>query len=83
MGAITGNLINFNTTGDEAGNILICNLSPNDGANNKYFKIWKIAGVTGTPQELISYENTPQYELGRKFLSEVVWTEMPLLRLRL
>lgn len=67
LGAITGNLINFNTTGDEAGNILICNLSPNDDAHNKYFKIWKIAGVTGTPQELISYENTPQYGLGRKF----------------
>lgn len=66
LGTLKGSLVNFYNTGDDAGNILVCNLAPNDASNNGYFKVWKIAGVTGTPQDLISYENTAQYGLGRK-----------------
>ncbi|MGQ1890157.1 DUF5018 domain-containing protein [Thermophagus sp. OGC60D27] len=52
LGAVKGNLTNFYNTMDKAGNILICNLAPNDGA----FKIWKVAGISGTPELLIEWD---------------------------
>jgi len=52
MNEIVGNLINFYNTADDNDNILVCNLSPNAGS----FKIWKIKGVTGTPELYIEWD---------------------------
>ncbi|NGM60800.1 DUF5018 domain-containing protein [Sphingobacterium sp. SGG-5] len=62
LGAVKGNLKNFYTTADDAGNIFVCNLTQNDG---NVFNIWKISSVTGTPQSFISWTTTGAY--GRKF----------------
>ncbi|MEG0788609.1 MAG: DUF5018 domain-containing protein [Alistipes sp.] len=43
-----GGLVNFYNTADAAGNILLCNLSPNAGS----FKIWKIAADLQSAPEL-------------------------------
>ncbi len=51
LGAVRGNLTNFYSTGDDDGNILICNLSPNAGA----FKIWQVPDVDQTPSLLIEW----------------------------
>ncbi|ULB33714.1 MULTISPECIES: DUF5018 domain-containing protein [Proteiniphilum] len=55
MNGIKGNLINFYHTGDDNNNILLCNLAPNDASNNGAFKVWKIQGVTGTPEPYITW----------------------------
>jgi hypothetical protein len=61
MDGIIGSLVNFYNTADDNDNILICNLYP----NVKPFKIWKIKGVTGTPELYIEWDgNRP---IGRKF----------------
>ena len=52
LGSIKGNLKNFYTTADDAGNIFVCNLTQNDG---NVFNISKISSVTGTPQSFISW----------------------------
>lgn len=61
MSGIVGGLKNFYTTADDDDNILVCNLTPNDGS---VFKIWKIAGVTATPEVFIEYDSG--LNLGRK-----------------
>lgn len=53
MDGVMGGLVNFYNTCDDSNNILLCNLSPNAGA----FKIWKIKGVTGTPQPYIEWNS--------------------------
>lgn len=60
LGENVGNLVNFYNTCDDNDNILLCNLSPNAGA----FKIWKIKGVTGTPQPFIEWNGG--LAMGRK-----------------
>ncbi|BEG99273.1 hypothetical protein BSYN_15380 [Bacteroides sedimenti] len=60
LGDNVGNLVNFYNTCDDNDNILLCNLSPNAGA----FKIWKIKGVTGTPQPFIEWNGG--LAMGRK-----------------
>lgn len=63
LGAIKGSLTNFFATSDDAGNILICNLTPNAGAN---FVVHKFAGVTDTnPVKLIDWP-TNGMAVGRK-----------------
>lgn len=52
LGSAKGNLTNFYSTADRAGNILICNLAPNDGA----FRIWKVASVSDTPELMIEWD---------------------------
>lgn len=52
LGSVKGNLTNFYNTADKAGNILICNLAPNDGA----FKVWKLSDVSGSPELLIEWD---------------------------
>lgn len=53
LGSIRGNLRNFYSTSDDAGNILVSNLTPNDGNT---FNIWKISSVTSSPESLISWD---------------------------
>ena len=60
MSGITGSLVNFYTTADDDGNILVNNLAPNAGS----FKIWKIKDVTSTPELYIEYNGGEA--LGRK-----------------
>lgn len=60
LGANKGSLVNFYSTADDDGNILINNLSPNAGS----FKIWKVAGVTGTPELMIEWNSGES--IGRK-----------------
>ncbi|MEN7547275.1 DUF5018 domain-containing protein [Rapidithrix thailandica] len=60
LGAIKGSLSNFYNTADDEGNVLICNLSPNDGA----FKVWKLASVDGTPELMIEWNGGEA--IGRK-----------------
>ncbi len=63
LGSIKGSLTNFFATSDEAGNILICNLSPNAGAN---FVVYKFTGVTDAiPVKLIDWP-TGGLAIGRK-----------------
>lgn len=63
LGAIKGNLKNFYTTADKAGNIFISNLTPNDG---NIFKIWKLSSVTATPELFIQWDAAGK-AYGRKF----------------
>lgn len=65
MGGVVGGLINFYNTADDDGNILLCNLAPNDESNGGKFKIWKIKDVTSTPELFIEYDGG--VALGRKF----------------
>lgn len=60
LGAVKGSLVNFYSTADDAGNILINNLAPNDGA----FKVWKVTSVTGTPEKIIEWDGG--VPIGRK-----------------
>ena len=60
MSDIVGGLVNFYTTADDDGNILVNNLAPNAGS----FKIWKIKDVTSTPELYIEYNGGEA--LGRK-----------------
>jgi hypothetical protein len=60
LGASVGSLVNFYNTCDDNDNILLCNLAPNAGT----FKIWKIKGVTGTPELYIEWNGG--VAIGRK-----------------
>ena len=63
LGTIKGSLTNFFATSDEAGNILICNLAPNAGAN---FVVYKFTSVTdASPVKLIDWP-TGGLAIGRK-----------------
>ncbi len=53
LGDIRGNLRNFYSTADDGGNILVNNLTPNDG---NAFNIWKISNINSTPSVLISWD---------------------------
>lgn len=57
-----GGTANFYCTADSGNNILVTNLTPNEG---DVFKIYLIKGVDGTPEEYISF-NAPGVSLGRK-----------------
>ena len=61
MSSIVGGVKNFYTTADDDDNILVCNLTQNDGS---VFKIWKIADVTSTPEVFIEFDSG--LNLGRK-----------------
>ena len=56
-----GNVTNFYCTADSKDNILVCNLTPNDGAT---FKIWRIKGIGGTPSLYITLDTDKS--MGRK-----------------
>ena len=60
LGDKVGNLINFYNTCDDNNNILLCNLAPNAGA----FKVWRIKGVAGTPEDYIEWNGG--VAIGRK-----------------
>lgn len=60
LGSVKGSLTNFYNTADDDGNILICNLAPNDGS----FKVWKVTSVTSTPELMIEWNQG--YAVGRK-----------------
>ena len=60
LGPIKGALSNFYNTADDDGNILINNLSPNDGP----FKVWKLASVNGIPEQFIEWNGGEA--IGRK-----------------
>lgn len=62
ISSIAGGLTNFYNTADDDDNILICNLAPNAGPD---FKIWRVNGISSTPQEFISW-NTGGLPIGRK-----------------
>jgi hypothetical protein len=62
ISSISGSLKNFYGTADEGNNILICNLTANDGNT---FKIYRVSGVAGTPQLYISWD-AAGLPLGRK-----------------
>lgn len=60
LGAVKGSLVNFYNTADADGNVLICNLSPNDGA----FKVWKLDPPAGAPELMIEWDGGEA--IGRK-----------------
>ena len=60
LGDKAGSLTNFYNTCDDNDNILLCNLSPNAGS----FKVWRIKGVTGTPEPFIDWNGG--IAMGRK-----------------
>jgi hypothetical protein len=62
MGSIVGNLRNFFATADDADNILISNLAPNDGT----YKVWRFKGVNASPEVYIDWTNSPASGIGRK-----------------
>lgn len=53
LGEVRGGLRNFYNTADDAGNILVNNLAPNDGNT---FKVWKISSITSAPELFISWD---------------------------
>jgi hypothetical protein len=60
LGAARGDLVNFYTTADDAGNFIITNLAPNSGS----FKVWKLTSVTATPELYIEWNGG--VNIGRK-----------------
>ena len=46
-------LRNFYATSDDSGNMLYCNLTPNDG---NVFKIWRYGKLASSPEEYISWD---------------------------
>ena len=56
------NLKNFYCTGDLNDNILVCNLTPNDG---DVFTVYRIKGINGTPTKYIELDAEGE-SLGRK-----------------
>lgn len=52
LGSAKGSLVNFYTTADDAGNIVVNNLAPNAGS----FKVWKISGVDAAPEPFIEWD---------------------------
>lgn len=52
LGAVKGSLVNFYSTADDDGNILINNLAPNAGS----FKLWSLASVEDAPQVYIEWD---------------------------
>jgi hypothetical protein len=60
VSATGGGLYNMYTTADNAGHVLICNLSQNAGT----FKVWKLNG--GTPQLYIDWSANTTLAIGRK-----------------
>lgn len=62
LGAIRGSVRNFYSTADDGGNILVNNLTNNDGNT---FNIWKISSITSTPEPFISW-NAGGAAYGRK-----------------
>ncbi|MDG5799165.1 DUF5018 domain-containing protein [Marinilabiliaceae bacterium ANBcel2] len=60
LGDVKGGLTNFYSTADEAGNIVICNLSPHDGP----FKIWTVDDVNSQPEPFLEWDEG--YDIGRK-----------------
>ena len=63
LGPIKGNLRNFYTTADAAGNVLICNLAQNDGP----FKMWRLTSMTGATELFIDWADNTADAIGRKF----------------
>ena len=62
LGPVKGNLRNFYTTADAGGNVLICNLSQNDGT----FKVWKLTSMTGSTELFIDWAENTTDAIGRK-----------------
>lgn len=62
LGEALGGVTNFYHDSDDDGNILLCNLTPNDGEE---FKIWRINSVESTPELFLKW-NTGGRALGRK-----------------
>ena len=62
LGPVKGSLRNFYTTADGAGNVLICNLSQNDGT----FKVWRLTSMTGATELYIDWPENTAYDIGRK-----------------
>lgn len=60
LGAVKGSLVNFYSTADDAGNILVNNLAPNDGS----FKVWKLSSVNAAPEPYIEWDEGQA--IGRK-----------------
>src|SRR5690606_181723 len=60
LGAARGDLVNFYTTANDAGNFIITNLAPNSGS----FKVWKLTSVTATPELYIEWNGG--VNIGRK-----------------
>ena len=69
LGELKGNLRNFYTTADNTGNVVICNLSRNDGqSSDGTFKVWRLKNLNGDTELLIDWDNsdgTPP-NIGRK-----------------
>ena len=69
LGDLKENLRNFYTTADKAGNVVICNLSRNDGqTSDGTFKVWRLKNLTGETELFIEWDNsggTPP-NIGRK-----------------
>ena len=61
LGPLKGSTTNFYNTADDDGNILICNLAPNNGT----FKVWKLSSVSGTATLYIDW-STSTVAIGRK-----------------
>ena len=53
LDAIKGSTTNFYMTSDDDGNLLFCNLTPNDGTT---FKIWTATGINETPSLYIEHD---------------------------
>lgn len=60
LGGIKGSLTNFYSTSDDAGNILVCNLSPNSGA----FMVYTMSSVEDSPELYITWDGG--VPIGRK-----------------
>ena len=62
LGPIKGGLTNFYTTNDAGGNVLVCNLAPNDGT----FKVWRLTSITGDSELFIDWAGSGDLAVGRK-----------------
>ena len=62
LGDVKGNLTNFYTTSDRAGNVVICNLAQSDGN----FKVWRLKDMDGTTELFIDWSENTTDIIGRK-----------------
>ena len=63
LGAVKGNLSNFYTTADAAGNVIICNLAQDA---DRAFKVWRLTSMTGATELYIHWTENTEYNIGRK-----------------
>lgn len=68
LGEVKGSLINFYSTADNSGNILINNITDenNQWVGKRAFRVWKLSSISSTPELFIDWPESGSTAIGRK-----------------